>query len=130
MQNGLSWLIVASIVAVHACTLSCSLGFYACGIDLGLNKSVKASSCCSGKDAGKNEGNCQNEHLAFFNTLGKSAVTGIMHFDKFFSGTNTELKHPFTFPAIIQSNLAPSSHIFHPPPADADILLFIGLLLI
>lgn len=131
IQKSLSWLIVLSIVAVHACTLSCSIGIYSCSSEMKVAKAGDARSCCSGKNSGDKKGNnCQEEHLTFFHAFGQSSVTKVVKDDKIFPTVIAALTQQVLLPGTHQTRTSLTYNSFHPPPADGDILLFISSFLI
>lgn len=131
IQISLSWLIILSVVAVHACTLTCSVGIFSCVSDLNGNKAGGSHSCCTDKNTqDKDSNNCQKEHLAFFQTFGKSPVTKTDQVVKIFPPLVAELLLFFNELSAQNSHCSLDYVIFHPPPPSCGIQILISSFLI
>jgi len=94
-------------------------------------KAGSARSCCSNKNTRDKDGNnCQDEHLAFFQTFGKSAVTKADQVVKVFPPLVAEMV-PFSNKLSSQNSHCSLDYvIFHPPPPSAGIQILISSFLI
>ncbi|MEO6165951.1 MAG: hypothetical protein ABIO46_08495 [Chitinophagales bacterium] len=117
IKKSVSWLIVLSIVAVHACSLTCAAGIYSCCSEIKIAKSESMHACCTDKKSdGKQNNNCQKEHLAYFHTFGKSSISKVEEAAKIFPRLIAE-RLPLSILLPAQLGYPSLDYvIFHPPP--------------
>ena len=119
--KSLSVALFAVMLHTYLCSVLCITGAYSCCGGTKTKDSCRRSCCDKKKNNNSEKGDCQNEHFAFFKTMGQFHALDGITIAKIFQPILPALCSGFSMQRTIIQYSASGYNRFHPPPEKADI---------